>query len=560
MAAMDEIFLDALVVELRSRLSGAAVNKIFQCGPHDLVLRFWTGRANLRLLLAADPGAPRLYLSATALPNPAAPPRFCQLLRSRLRRLLTVERVPGERIVRLRFAGAGNERWDLLAELFGHRPNLVLVDGAGTIVDALQRVDGGERPCMAGQPYLPPPPRARFSLAAGLPAIPPGVDLRSWLLHQVTPMSPLVASDLAAATAAGVDPATALEQFRQRWTAGDFAPGTAVVQGRPVLFALPPDYLEMETIRQHDSASAAAEAFYASRTGGELFGGGRRELETLVARASARLEKRLAHIAAEEEKAAGAERQREFGDLLLANLHRLRRGQAEIVLADWYSDPPQQVCIPLDPALSPQENAAACFRRHRKGKRALEHIARRRAETRAELEWLGGVALALDELESPDELGALRAELAAAGLLKQRPEPGRSRPPAPAAALRSARTPGGFLLYWGRNNRSNDRVSKELTAADDLWFHAQDIPGCHLVLKREPKGVEVPEDDILFAAALAAGYSRGRDAARVDVIVAAGREVRKPKGVRPGLVSVGHFRTVRVAPRRLAPVGDPGEN
>ena len=560
MAAMDEIFLDALVVELRSRLCGAAVNKIFQCGSNDLVFRFWTGRDNLRLLLSADPGTPRLYLTATALPNPAAPPRFCQLLRSRLRRLLTVERVPGERMVLLRFAGAGSEQWDLLAEFFGHQPNLVLVDGGGIVIDALQRVTGGERPCIPGRPYPLPPPRPRFSLVTGLPVIPPGVEVRSWLLHQITPMSPLVATDLAAATASGVDPATALEHFRQRWAAGDFAPGTAVVNGRPVLFALPPEYLEIDGLRQFDSPSAAAEAFYASRAGGDLFGGGRRELETLVARAVARLEKRLAHIAAEEEKAAGAERQRELGDLLLANLHRVRRGLAEIVLTDWYTDPPQQVAIPLDPALSPQENVAACFRRHRKGKRAIEHIERRRAETRAELEWLGGVALALDEIESPDELGALRAELAGAGLLKLRPEPGRARQAAPGSLLRSARTPGGFLLYWGRNNRSNDRISKELTAADDLWFHAHNIPGCHLVLKREPKGVEVPEEDIAFAAALAAGYSRGRDAARVDVMVAAGREVRKPKGVRPGLVSVGQFRTVRVTPRRLPPVGDAGEN
>ncbi|AMV72022.1 hypothetical protein DBW_1660 [Desulfuromonas sp. DDH964] len=557
---MDEVFLEALVVELRSRLCGAAVNKIFQCGSNDLVFRVWTGRDNLRLLLSADPGAPRLYLTTTALPNPAAPPRFCQLLRSRLRRLLTIERVPGERIVLLRFAGAGGEQWEVVAEFFGNRPNLILIDGDGRIVDALQRITGGERPCIPGQVYPLPPPRARFLLATGLPAIPPGVDLRSWLLHQVTPMSPLVASDLAAATATGVDPVVALEHFRQRWVAADFAPGIAVINDRPVLFAFPPDYLEMDGPQLFDSSSAAAEAFYASRAGGDLFGGGRRELESLVAKAVARLEKRLAHIAAEEERAAGAKRQREFGDLLLANLHLLRRGLTEIVLTDWYTDPPQPVCIPLDPALSPQENAAACFRRHRKGKRALKHIERRRAETRAELEWLGGVALALDELESPEELGALRAELAAAGLLKLRPEPGRARQATPGTLLRSTRTPGGFLLYWGRNNRSNDRVSRELTAGDDLWFHAHNIPGCHLVLKRDSKGVEVPEEDIEFAAALAAGYSRGRDAARVDVIVAAGREVRKPKGVRPGLVSVGHFRTVRVIPRRLPPAGDPGEN
>ena len=557
---MDEIFLDALIVELRSRLSGATVNKIFQCGPNELILRFWTGRANLRLFLSADPRAPRLHLTATALPNPAAPPRFCQLLRSRLRRLLTIERFLGERIVRLRFAGAGSERWDLVAEFLGSRANLVLVAADGAIVDALQRAADNDRPCVPGCPYQLPPSRERISLAAGLPPLPPKVELRSWLLHQVTPMSPLVATDLAAGVASGVDPALALGRFRQRWLAGDFAPGTAIVDRRQVLFAYPPEYLELGELQPFESPSAAAESFYSPRMGGALFGGGRNELEKVVTKALSRLEKRLARIAAEEETAAGAERQRELGDLLLAHLHQLRRGLEQIVLTDWYTDPPQPVSIPLDPALSPKENAEACFRRHRKGKRAIEHIERRRAETRAELEWLGGVALALEELESPAELEALREELAAAGLLKLRPEPGRPRRAASGDSLRSTRSPSGFLLTWGRNNRSNDQVSKQLTAADDLWFHAHNLPGCHLVLKREPKGVEVPEADILFAAALAAGYSRGKEAARVEVIVAAGREVHKPKGVRPGLVTVGHFRTLRVAPRRLAPVGDGADN
>jgi predicted ribosome quality control (RQC) complex YloA/Tae2 family protein len=106
-------------------------------------------------------------------------------------------------------------------------------------------------------------------------------------------------------------------------------------------------------------------------------------------------------------------------------------------------------------------------------------------------------------------------------------------------------------LFWGKNSRTNDYVSRRLTGSNDLWFHAHHMPGCHLVLKSEGPADQVPEEDVLSAASFAAGYSKGKDAGKVEVIVAEGRAVKKPKGARPGLVTVESYRTVLVAPRRL---------
>jgi predicted ribosome quality control (RQC) complex YloA/Tae2 family protein len=118
--------------------------------------------------------------------------------------------------------------------------------------------------------------------------------------------------------------------------------------------------------------------------------------------------------------------------------------------------------------------------------------------------------------------------------------------------VRQAITPGGYTLFWGRNNRSNDHVSRTLTRPDDLWFHAANMPGCHLVLRRKGEGGDVPEADVLFAAAIAAAHSRGKDAGKVEVMVAEGKWVRKPKGARPGLVTVEHYRTVVVRPQTIS--------
>ena len=156
-------------------------------------------------------------------------------------------------------------------------------------------------------------------------------------------------------------------------------------------------------------------------------------------------------------------------------------------------------------------------------------------------------------LEAGDaaELAQVRLELEEGGLL---PTPSARRRPArtegPEAGVRRGETPGGYSIAWGKNNRSNDHVSRQLTAEGDWWFHAHDLPGCHLVLKTSGRPSAVPETDLLYAAAVAAGYSRGKGSDKVEVIIAPGKAVRKPKGARPGLVVVERFRTVVVRPLR----------
>lgn len=551
--SLDPLFLTAVVAELRTKLRHAAVSKILQPGADDLIFRFWTGRENLRLLISTAPRACRLHLSEARSPNPAAPPRFCQLLRSRLSRLLAITHPPGERILQLDFAGEEGE-WQLIAELFGTQPNLILVDSGQRIVDALHRREREARKILPGELYVPPPTLHRIDLATGeVPPIPADRPLRAWLLETITPLSLLLADDLVAAAQSEIPPEEGLERLRRAIVDCDFTPAIVTLpSGSRVLTPLLPDYLELAAVERFTTPSLAAEAFYAASSEESLFSAGPLELERLVRKEIVRLEKRLRQIDAEAVKASAHEQQRQLGDLLLANLQQLRRGMETVTVLDWYADPPAPIVIPLDPRLTPQENAERYFRLQRKGKRGEEHIARRRAETADEIDWLNAVLLDLDEATTPAETAAIREELVEVGIVKAPRAPCR---PARSAdgdgSLRHALTPNGYRLIWGKNNRGNDQVSTRLTAADDLWFHAHQLPGCHLVLKRDGRAGEIPQDDILAAAALAAGYSRGREDGRVEVLIASGRQVKKPKGARPGLVTVDHFRTVVVPPRRL---------
>jgi predicted ribosome quality control (RQC) complex YloA/Tae2 family protein len=555
---MDVFYIEAVVLELMGKLAGARVNKVHQPNRDDIILRLWTGREEVRLLLSASPTLSRIHLTGRNWPNPFTPPRFCQLLRSRLSVVAGIEQIPGERVVRIRFLGKGGA-CELMVELLGRHSNIVLTDGNGIIVDVLKRVSGGEgknRGLLPGVPYCPPLRSCPVLLGEASVKIPEAVGtgdgFEKWLLGNVSPMSPLAAADLAAGVREGLSPENVLSLFRERWLRKDFRPLVALWRGKKILFALDPQWLALEEKRPYSSFSEAAEDFYYPRAFREGDVGDRSVLEEVVRKGLKRLSSRKQKILGEQKDEEDIENRRRIGEVLLVNLHIVRKGINEIVLEDCFQDPPVPIKIALDPSLTPQQNAERYFKGFKKEKRGVGHRARRLEETSRELEWLEGVALALEEAETPGELTAIQEELETAGLVPPVQGPAARRPTGhPKPQVNSASSPGGYRLFWGKNNRSNDYVSGRLTGPEDLWFHAHNLPGSHLVLRKGEKKGEVPEEDIKFAAVLAAGYSRGKNDGKVEVMVTEGKWVRKAKGLPPGMVLVDCFRTLVVPPRRL---------
>ncbi len=548
---MDTFFIEAVVQELTGRTAGARIDKIHQPEAEIFILRLWTGRETLRLLLDFGGDQARLHLTEGRWGNPFTPPRFCQLLRSRLARIIDIKKVAHERIVHFACKGITGEDYLLIAELLGSQANLLLLNGEGKIVDSLKRHAGG-RNATPGQPYRPPPTPNRYSLADPLPVIPPETvgssTFERWLLDHITPMSPPVAADLAVGVAGGAAPAKVLADLRRRWLAREFRPAIASWGGQSVLTALPLSRLPLTDIEEFSSPSSAADRFYSTASAPAA---GQEEVRSAITRGLRRLHGRMKKIEADRQQGGGAEQEREMGELLLINLHRLRRGMQEVTVENYFADPPSPLRIPLNPRLSPQENAERYFRGYKKKQRGREHVVRRFRETGEEIVWLEEVAHFFEEVQTGEELAAIRRELVEAGLLPAVvAHAPRQKTPAIRDTLRRGQTPGGFHLWWGKNSRSNEYVSRELTGPEDLWFHAHNRPGCHLVLKRAGQPA-VPEEDQLFAAAVAAGYSQARGDGKVEVIIAEGKYVRQPKGARPGQVGVERFRTLMVEPQRI---------
>ena len=207
--------------------------------------------------------------------------------------------------------------------------------------------------------------------------------------------------------------------------------------------------------------------------------------------------------------------------------------------------------IPLDPAKTPVENMERYFRLAKKARSAEEIVRKRIRDVTESVYYLESLEGQLAEGETVEALLAIRQELASAyaakaGRGKAAAKGKKKGPAAPPIVPQVERIEfRGHVLYVGRNNVGNDRIVRELAAPDDLWLHAQGIPGSHVLVKK-PSGADVPTEVIEEAARLAVLHSRARGSSNVPVFLAAARAVSKFKGAKPGLVRIAAHTTINV--------------
>lgn len=553
---MDIFVLKAFVDELARCLPGSRVSKVFQLSPDDLLLRLWRHR-DLRLLLSIHPTWQRLHLNTERFESPPRPPRFAALLRARLRRarLQSVAVQPYERVVTFTWQQAGEAPpLRLIHELQGAQANVLLVDAQGVIIDALKHVAAltpQSRPALPGAPYAPRAVPSQRVLLSDLT-----VDHLERLHEQdawnaaslnrlVVGLSPRLAAELVYRHPH--DAGACWEQLHGlrrdydnqtlplfRCTAPDGQQHVSVLPLSHAGYCAEPladGQAAMAAMSRPASVSAALE-------------GARAGVRKTLRRRLQKLDRKMDHLNRDREKLKSYEPYQRYGTLLLAQ--RLPRGSTCAAVTDYYSPQQETIRIPLDPRLSINENAQAYFKKYRKTQTGLGKIDTLLQECAAEERYLEGLAHQVAEAEDWPALEAIESEL---GDRRQAGPPRPSLRPRPAAAppYRTFTLPGGYLLYCGKSNQGNDTLTKQVAAPDDLWFHAHGHAGAHVVLK-VPDDAAVPDQTLRAAAALAAYYSKAKEAATVEVVYTLARHVRKFRGARPGQVQVQNFRTLEVAP------------
>jgi len=576
---IDAICLAGIRSELERRLVGMRVDKIQQPERDTLLLSLHGNGAAARLLLCAGTGNARAHVTGAAFENPASPPMFCMLLRKHLTgaRLTAVTQPERERVLDLELEGADAMgepcTRHLIAEMMGRNANLVLTEESGHILDCLRRVDhtmSETHPVLPGLVYRLPPAQDKETVfevdPADLPArlhgANPEQSLDHWLLDTLAGISPLWCRELAfraygdtevpARTALQRDGGAALERetaaLQDLVSRGDFTPCLLLENGEPRDFSFTEirQYEGFRTCVQTADFSELLDRFYTERDRLARMRQRSQELTRTVRSARDRTARKLELQRQELAATADRETLRENGDIIKANLHAMERGMRVLRAYDFYDPDGGEREIRLDPAKTPQQNAAKYYKDYTKAKNAEKFLTEQIASGSRELDYLNSVLEALGRAEGERDLAEIRQELAETGYLKRQPGGNGKREKRTVRQPMRFRSSAGLEILVGRNNAENDRLTRELAGRQDVWLHTQKIHGSHVVLVC---GGETPDEASLREAAmLAAWFSQGRSSGSVPVDYTRVRYVKKPAGARPGMVLYMDYKTLYVTP------------
>ena len=562
---LDALCLTAVAGEVRAAVQGGKIDKIYQPTRDEVVLYIRGPAGNVRLLLSANPGHPRAHLTERNRENPEQPPMFCMLLRKHLQgaRILELNQPPLERILDFRLEtldelGDRVER-RLVLEAMGRSANLLLLDGEGRIVDCTRRVDGdlarGQRQLLPGLFYRQPPTVDKLNPFTLSPeelrlvlANPLGKAWDKLLLDSFTGLSPLVARELA--FRAGDDSeklAAELEKLGKAVEENHFTAYLLVREGKPVDFTFLPVLQygpETESIPR-ESFSALLDDFFSDRESAERVRQRGQDLVKSVTSARDRTARKLGNQARELEATKNRERLRELGDILTSNLHLMEKGMSTFRTMDFYDPEGGEVDIPLDPLLTPQQNAAKYYKEYNKAKTAEEMLTIQIEKGEKELEYLNSVLENIALAEGEKDLQEIRQELTETGYLR-RPKTAAKRAKKVSGKPMEFRSSSGLRISVGKNNSQNDLLTTKLAYKSDIWLHTQKIHGSHVILWLE--GGEADARSLTEAAQLAAYFSQARDGSKVPVDYTPVKYVKKPAGARPGMVVYTTYQTAVVEP------------
>lgn len=559
MQPVDFTTLTATSHELRSSWLPARLEQVYQRDRFTVSLALRTLNQRGWLTLSWHPQAARVCIDT---PPPRTPDTFTfsQQVWHQLNglALVAIETIaPWERVLDLQFARRPGEPalWHLYVEVMGKYSNVILVNRDNQIVTAAHQVSSQQssvRPILTGQPYEVPPTltdaapnlaepidrwQARISLI-------PGHLQRNLLKNYRGLSSALVASMLEAAELSGEQITGSLTESDwqrlftcwQHWLntleTGNFQPGWTE-KGYTVM--------GWGTIAPVETVQELLKQYYNAQLDRQEFSQLRQQLQQKLKSLLQKLRQKAQTFRDRLQQSDQADQYRQQADLLMANLQEWQPGMKAIDLADFETGDP--VKIPLNPEKNAVLNAQALYKNHQKLKRARAAVEPLLADVQAEIDYLEQVeeaVLQLGEYERSADLEALteiRDELIQQGYLEDKGYRSTARPNEKTDQTSEPyryQTPSGFDLLVGRNNRQNDQLTFRLAGDYDLWFHTQEIPGSHVLLRLEP-GAVAEEADLAFAANLAAYYSRARQSEQVPVVYTEPKNVFKPRGAKPGM-------------------------
>lgn len=538
--SFDGFFLHHMTEELRQQLLYGRIQKINQPFEQELVLQIRSNRQNHKLLLSAHPVFGRIQLTNTSFENPAVPNTFIMVMRKYMQgaTIESIEQIDNDRVLEISVSNK-NEIGDsvaatLVIEIMGKHSNIILMDKASSnIIEAIKHVGFSQnsyRTILPGSTYVAPPQtgnRNPFTIS----------DEKLFEILQTEDLSARSLQKLFQGL--GRDTATELSQrltsdklktFRAFFASPTQAHLTTK-SFAPILFA--------DSQKEFPSLSQLLDDFYQDKAERDRVN---QQASELIHRVENELEKNRKKLKKQEQELVATENAEEFrqkGELLTTFLHQVPNNQDQVELDNYYTS--EKITIVLDKALTPNQNAQRYFKKYQKLKEAVKHLTGLIEDTKATIHYLESVETALSQA-SLTEITEIREELIQTGFIRRRQREKIQKRKKPEKYLA---TDGETIILVGRNNLQNDELTFKMAKKEDLWFHAKDIPGSHVVIT----GNLHPSDDVKTdAAELAAYFSKARLSNLVQVDMIEVKKLNKPTGGKPGFVTYTGQNTLRVTP------------
>ena len=584
--SFDSLALHLVTDELRHTILNGTIRHIEQLNPHSIVLKISQPTKTHFLLISTHSIHARTYLIERPLKGQSRS-HFADFLMKHIMRgqITAVEQVGLDRILKLTIAPASDvleaSPKSIIVELMGKYSNIILLDEAtGNILESIKHIDetmSRYREVLPGLTYTSPPqPDKWHPLKLDQDTFVSLVENREvgwrFLFNRIDGLSPTLAKEIIARAGDDFTSTDLWQAYQQIVSCFQSSCGRPQVliesdsspkQSQSEVEASNPAYLggkdkvvavsavKLEQFpntesRFFETMSEALSTYYDAIIHNETMQSERNTLRQVLNKMITALGRKQVSLRQDLGNAEQAEDYRIKGELLTANLHQAERGQTVIEVQNYYSPDLSALLIELDPQRSPSENAQQYFKRYTKAKRGVSVIHRLIADNEAEQEALQAYASEIEDAKELKELRAIRSEFIKKGWIQETKR--QSKQSESAGAFRKYTSPDGFQIYVGRNSKENDLLLRRVASSRDMWLHAKQIHGSHVIIRNPENKPGIPMPTLLKAAQIAAFFSKAQHSSYVPVDYTWFRYVVKPKSTAPGFVHYTHEKTLYVEP------------
>ncbi|SDP69177.1 Rqc2 family fibronectin-binding protein [Halobacillus aidingensis] len=558
--SFDGIVTRAITKELNETIQSGRIMKIYQPTETELVFTVRSNRKKHTLLLSAHPSYARFHLTDDQYHNPKEPPMLCMLLRKHLVGgfIERIEQVDMERIVKFHIR-TRNEVGDetmktLIIEVMGKHSNILLVDEEeGHMLDSIKHLPPSQnrhRTIMPGQPYKLPPEQGKINPVDLEPeAFIRKLDFNSGkmdkqILNVVMGFSPMMTKEIVHRAGLGGSQAVkeAYREIREIILNHEYDP--QIHRGEKEQFYVIPLHAFSDDVEKFDSVSVMLDDYYSGKAERDRVKQQAGDLHRFLKNERDKNKRKIKKHETTLKKSESAEEYQKLGELLTAHMHMVKTGDESVTVVDYYDPDQSEMTIELNPNKTPSENAQNYFQTYAKLKKSKEVVQKEIQKAEDEILYFDRLIQQVETAREED-IEEIREELREQGYLKKKPAAKGNRKNKPQKPKpESFESTDGTLIYVGRNNKQNEYLTNRMANKMDIWLHAKDIPGSHVVIRDE----EPSEDTLFEAAQLAANFSKSSKSSSVPVDYTRIRHVKKPSGAKPGFVTYDQQQTLFVTP------------